>query len=150
MYLGWTTFAYIYVPSKCSHGLFTVTVILSSQVVSLPFQSVIHGGCKLLCSNEHLDRSRWVTVIRDLTWLHTTIRIGTRFCLASSSSGSFMGFFSFRQFMLIQHSLYLFHHVPISAQQTGAVLNDHWWESNPSPLVLSIWADCLICICIHV
>ena len=50
--------------------------ILSSQVVSLPFQSVIHmevanfcaamdtlidqdGGCKLLCSNGHLDRSRW-------------------------------------------------------------------------------------------
>ena len=32
--------------------------ILSSQVVSLPFQSAIHGGCKLLCSNGHLDRSR--------------------------------------------------------------------------------------------
>ena len=33
--------------------------ILSSQVVSLPLLSVIHGGCKLLCSNGHLNRSRW-------------------------------------------------------------------------------------------
>ena len=31
---------------------------LSSQVVPLPLQSVIHWGCKLLCSNGHLDRSR--------------------------------------------------------------------------------------------
>ena len=46
-------------------------VILSSQVVSLPLQEVANfcaamdtligqgGGCKLLCSNGHLDRSRW-------------------------------------------------------------------------------------------
>ena len=32
----------------------TLVTILSSQVVSLPFT----GGCKLLCSNERLDRSR--------------------------------------------------------------------------------------------
>ena len=39
-------------------GLLSLKHILSSQVVSLPCKSVIHGGCKLLCSNGHLDRSR--------------------------------------------------------------------------------------------
>ena len=43
--------------------------ILSPQFVSLPLQSVIRGGCKLLCSNGHLDRSRWgVGEDTDLDW----------------------------------------------------------------------------------
>ena len=37
------------------------TSILSSRVVLLPLQSVIHGCCKSFCSNGHLDRSRWST-----------------------------------------------------------------------------------------
>ena len=39
-----------------------LNIILSSQVVSLPLKSVIHGGCKLLCSNGHLDRSRCLDI----------------------------------------------------------------------------------------
>ena len=41
-------------------------IIPSSQVVSLPLKSVIHGGCKLLCSNGHLDRSRCSPLISAL------------------------------------------------------------------------------------
>ena len=37
-------------------------IILSSQVFSLHIKSVIHGGCKLLCSNGHLDRSRCLDI----------------------------------------------------------------------------------------
>ena len=47
--LGW---------EDCQHAVNDEFLILSSQVVSLPCKSVIHGGCKLLCSNGHLDRSR--------------------------------------------------------------------------------------------
>ena len=43
--------------------------ILSSQVVSLPCKFVIRG-CKLLCSNGHIDRSRW-TYSCDITGIHS-------------------------------------------------------------------------------
>ena len=39
-----------------------LVLILSSQLISLPLQWVIRGCCKLLCSNGHLDRSRWLVL----------------------------------------------------------------------------------------
>ena len=74
-------------------------IVLSSQVVSLHLKSVIHGDCKLLCSNGHLDRSRCLDICliksvsieyleQDVTCLHERVFIKTMYHLLTNCSQS--------------------------------------------------------------
>ena len=76
-------------------------IALSSQVVSLHLKSVIHGGCKLLCSNGHLDRSTCLDICliksvsieyleQDVTCLHERVFIKTMYHLLTNCSQSIL------------------------------------------------------------
>ena len=75
-------------PSSRRAALGLYYVILNSQVVSLPLQS---GGCKLLCSSGHLDRSRWycrmLNVGQHLSWRFGHVWRSRFLNLASVTSG---------------------------------------------------------------
>ena len=83
-------------------------IVLSSQVVSLHLKSVIHGGCKLLCSNGHLDRSRCLDICliksvnieyleQGVTCLHERVFIKTMHHLLTNCSQSILSAMVCRQ-----------------------------------------------------